>query len=337
MAKLKAEFLHQWYKSHRIPFRSRMIANITRINALGSAIPWFTNFFLTNRITSFLLMKSLGFAPQRQMPVLYKTTLKRWHKKNKKNKKSKEVTRKVYLLADEFTNFNDTQIGIKAIELLENLGYEVRIPNVFESGRTYISKGLLKTAKRLANRNIDILSEIVTNSTPLIGIEPSAILSFRDEYPDLAIAENKEKAVELSKCCLLFEEFFMREGEAGRISKNQFSDQKKQIKLHGHCQQKAVASTNPTKAMLSFPVNYSVTEIPSGCCGMAGAFGYEKEHYELSMRVGELVLFPDIRNTSDEVTITASGTSCRHQIKDGTGRIALHPIEVIWEALKVAK
>ena len=330
MAKLKAEFLYQWYKVHRVPIRSWMIANITRINATGSLLPWLTNFFLSNKATRFLLMKSLGFSTQRTMPLLYKTTLKRWHKKRNGDKKD---SKKVYLLADEFTNFNDTQIGIKAIELLEKLGYEVHIPNVFESGRTYISKGLLKTAKKIANKNIELLTNLVSEETPLIGIEPSAILSFRDEYPDLADNEKIETALKISTSCLLFEEFFVREVEAGRISPTQFTKNNRVLKLHGHCQQKAVASTSPTKTMLSFPENYSVTEIPSGCCGMAGSFGYEKEHFELSMKVGELVLFPAVRETPETVTIVAPGTSCRHQIADGTGRKALHPVEVMWEAI----
>jgi len=145
---------------------------------------------------------------------------------------------------------------------------------------------------------------------------------------------NKPKAIELAKHCLMFEEFFMREVEAGNIVHEQFTHDERSIKLHGHCQQKAVASTRETKAMLSFPTNYSVDEIPSGCCGMAGAFGYEREHYDLSMKVGELVLFPDVRKTPTGVKIAAPGTSCRHQIKDGTSKDAQHPVEIIWEAIK---
>lgn len=331
MAKLKAEFLYQWYRVHRVPIRSWMIANITRINAFGSIFPWLTNFFLSNRVTRYALMKSLGFATERTMPLLYKTTLTHWHRKRNIGNSN---PKKVFLLADEFTNFNDTHIGIKAIELLEKLGYEVHIPNIFESGRTYISKGLLKTAKRIANKNIEQLANLISDESPLIGIEPSAILSFRDEYPDLAESQNLDAALKISNSCLLFEEFFVREVDAGRISTSQFTESTRNFKLHGHCQQKAVASTVPTKAMLSFPTNYTVTEIPSGCCGMAGSFGYEKEHFELSMKVGELVLFPAVRQTPETVGIVAPGTSCRHQIKDGTGRKALHPVEVMWEALK---
>ena len=160
----------------------------------------------------------------------------------------------------------------------------VHIPEINQSARTYISKGLLNTAKRIANHNVKLLDKIITEQTPFIGIEPSAILSFRDEYPDLVDDELKPKANKISKHCLLFEEFFMREVNAGRITQDVFTVTKKEIKLHGHCQQKAVASTNETKAMLSFPKNYSVIEIPSGCCGMGGAFGYEKEIGRASCR-----------------------------------------------------
>ncbi len=332
MAKLKAEFLQHWYDANGIPLRSRLVAYITKINALGSIMPSITNFFLSNRLIAPILMKSLGFEPKRKMPLLSKTTLKNWYRKNRKD--SKNLTKRVILFPDEFTNYNDSHIGIKAIELLEALGYEVIIPDVSESGRTYISKGLIRTAKRIANQNIEILSKLVSDDCPLIGIEPSAILSFRDEYPDLSSNENLCYASYLSRNTLLFEEFFMMEVEKGNIKKDSFVASHRVMKLHGHCQQKAVASTKSTKEMLSFPEGHAITEIPSGCCGMAGSFGYEKQHYELSMKVGELILFPDVRNTSDDITIVASGTSCRHQIKDGTGRTSYHPIEIMWEAIK---
>ncbi|MDD4143773.1 MAG: FAD-binding oxidoreductase, partial [Prolixibacteraceae bacterium] len=201
------------------------------------------------------------------------------------------------------------------------------------SGRTFLSKGLVRTSKKIANKNVRNLKDLISNETPLIGIEPSAILAFRDEYPDLVDREIQEDATQLGKNALLFEEFISAEIENGNISAEQFTTQKKQILLHGHCQQKSVASTGPTIKMLSLPVNYSVTEIPSGCCGMAGSFGYEKEHHDLSMKIGEMVLFPAVREASEKTIISAPGTSCRHQIKDGTGRRALHPVEILYDAL----
>jgi Fe-S oxidoreductase len=207
------------------------------------------------------------------------------------------------------------------------------IPKHLESGRTFLSKGLLRKAKQIANFNVNHLSEIVSEETPLIGIEPSTILTFRDEYPELVDAPLQEKSRKLAKNALMLEEFIVSEMGKGNIRKEQFSTESKVIKLHGHCQQKAVASTLPTRKMLELPANYTVQEIKSGCCGMAGSFGYEKEHYELSMQIGELDLFPAVRKTTSEEIITAPGTSCRHHIEDGTGRKVLHPVEVLWDAV----
>jgi Fe-S oxidoreductase len=178
-----------------------------------------------------------------------------------------------------------------------------------------------------------MLSEMISEETPLIGIEPSAFLSFRDEYPELVDTELQPKAKELAANCLLFEEFIVQEMEKKKIRSEQFTNNSKTIKLHGHCQQKSIASTLPTRKMLELPTNYTVQEIKSGCCGMAGSFGYEKEHYRLSMQIGELDLFPAIRNSSSNEILTAPGTSCRHHIADGTGREAVHPIEVLWDAV----
>ena len=336
MAKMKAEFLQHWYDSHGIPLRARLIAYITRINSLGALAPAVFNFFITNRFFSGIFKKFTGFTPHRNIPELGKTTLRHWAKRNLPSLNAKISGDKplVYLFADEFTNYNDLEIGKAAILLLHRLGYKVEIPEHGESGRTYISKGLIRTAARIANKNISLLNTRISDDHPLLGIEPSAILSFRDEYPDLAEPELKSAARRLAGCALLIDEFLVREMENGRISKDSFTDKPAAISLHGHCQQKSVASTDATKKMLSFPANYKINEIPSGCCGMAGSFGYEKEHFELSMKVGELVLFPAVRKLPETTIVAASGTSCRHQIADGTERKAKHPVEVIYEALR---
>ncbi|MEI8114879.1 MAG: FAD-binding oxidoreductase, partial [Bacteroidia bacterium] len=226
-----------------------------------------------------------------------------------------------------------SHIGIKTILLLNKLGYEVEIPKHLESGRTYLSKGLLRKAKQIAAFNVSELSGIISEEMPLIGIEPSTILTFRDEYPELVDSDLQEKARNLAKNSLMLEEFFVLEMEKGHIKPEQFTNESKTIRLHGHCQQKAVASTLPTRKMLELPGNYTVQEIKSGCCGMAGSFGYEKEHFELSMQIGELDLFPAVRKSIPEEIIAAPGTSCRHHIEDGTGRKVLHPVEVLWDAV----
>lgn len=327
MAKFKAEFLQQYYDRRGFPIRSLLIAYLPRINRIGMLFRPVTN-LITGTV---LFKKAIGFAPDRKIPGLSKLTLRKWYRKPISPDKNK--IGKVYLFADEFTNFNESHIGIKAIMLLNKLGYEVVIPKHQESGRTYLSKGLLRKAKQIANVNVSQLSEIISDQTPLIGIEPSTILTFRDEYPELVDTHLQQKARILAKNALMLEEFMVREIENGHISSEQFTKEKKDIKLHGHCQQKAIASTLPTRKMLELPTNYSVTEIKSGCCGMAGSFGYEKEHYELSMQIGELDLFPAVRNANSDEIIAAPGTSCRNQIKDGTGRNVFHPVELLWNAV----
>jgi len=333
VAKLKAEFLQQYYDANGIPFRSKLIANFSRSAKLGSIFPAMYNFMMTAPGISNVIKISSGFAVKRSMPTMYKTTLKNWYKENKTKSKLKTPTHKVFLFCDEFTNYNDTEIGIKAILLLEKLGYEVVIPKHEESGRAWLSKGFLRQAKKIANKNITLLSPLINAETPLIGIEPSAILTFRDEYIDLADDDKFEAAKKLATNVFTIDEFIAAEIEKGNIIKEIFTKEERNIKLHGHCQQKALSSIAPSVKMLSLPENYTVDGIPSGCCGMAGSFGYEKEHYELSMKIGELVLFPAVRKQPENIIIAAPGTSCRHQVKDGTGRKALHPVEILWEAL----
>lgn len=337
MAKLKAEFLQHYYDANGTPLRAKMVGNIPSINKLGSHIPALTNLFLSNSFFSGLIKKYLGFSAKRSLPLLYKTTLVNWWNKNKvslrKSLSQSALKGKVFLFADEFTNYNDVETGIKAIQLLTKLGYEIEIPKHMESGRTFLSKGLVKKAKIIANKNVNLLAALVTAETPLIGIEPSAILTFRDEYLDLVEKPLLEKAKNIAVNSFMIDEFISNEISKGNISKESFTQESLIIKLHGHCHQKSLASTAPMFQMLSLPQNYKVEEIKSGCCGMAGAFGYEQEHYDVSMQVGELILFPEIRKTTNDIIISAPGTSCRQQIKDGTGRIAKHPVEILFDAL----
>jgi FAD/FMN-containing dehydrogenase/Fe-S oxidoreductase len=333
IAKLKAEFLQHYYDANGIPLRTRLIAYITSVNRIGSLAPGVFNLFIKNNFFSGIFKSFTGFASKRSIPSLYKVTLRRWAEKNPPD--ASDFKKQVYLFADEFTNFNDVEIGIKAIKLLNTLGYRMILTETEESGRTFLSKGLLRKAKQIAIKNVSSLKDLINGQHPLIGIEPSAILTFRDEYPDLVGDELKEEAKKLSKYCLLFDEFIMQEVANGNIDPSRFTGDIRKIKLHGHCHQKALAKVDDTRKMLSIPRNYKVEEIKSGCCGMAGSFGYEKEHYEVSMQVGELVLFPEIRKSTDDTIIAAPGTSCRHQIMDGTGRKAFHPIEVLFDALIV--
>jgi len=332
VAKLKAEFLQHYYDANGVPFRSKLIGNYSRLSGLGALVPSLYNFAVKNSFTGSLIKQIAGFNTKRSLPTLYKTTLKAWFKNHTPHANAGSKG-KVYLFCDEFTNYNDTEIGITTVNLLEKLGYAVTIPKHKDSGRAWLSKGLIRKGKEIAEQNIELLSPLITEETPLVGIEPSALLTFRDEYPDLASDALLDKANALAKNALLIDEFLAREIDKGNITKDQFTKEPRQIQLHGHCQQKSVAGLTATQKVLSFPENYTVQTIPSGCCGMAGSFGYEKEHFELSMKIGELVLFPTVRKQSEEVIIAAPGTSCRHQIKDGTSRKALHPVVVVWGAM----
>lgn len=335
MASMKAEFQYQYHKTHGVPLRSKAFAHINELNKLASTTPILANFTLSNKFTGALMKKALRVAAQRELPRIHSINLFNWYKRNYHQlPKPEKVIKSVYLFVDEFTNYNDTPIGIIAIQLLRRLGYEVKVVKHEESGRSAISKGLLEKARKHADANVRIFSDLVDGNSPLIGIEPSAILSFKDEYPRLVSPELVEKAKKLKFHTQLIDEFLGKEIANGNINEDAFTEESRLIKLHGHCHQKALSSLNWTQRLLSLPKNYNVQVIPSGCCGMAGSFGYEEEHYDLSMQIGEMVLFPAVREASENTLIAAPGTSCRHQIADGTGKKALHPVEILYQALK---
>lgn len=333
MTTLKAEWQHQYYQKHGVPARTKFFGSAVKINQFASKLPGLTNFFSSNPLTAGVAKKVLGIASERTLPPVAKQTVNNWFKKNQQKIKPQNAKGKVYFFSDEFTNFLDAEIGIKSIQLLSRLGYEVEIPDHTESGRAQLSKGLLPEVQKIVRKNLELLGSKINEKTPLIGVEPSAILGFRDEYIRLVEEKDREAAIELGKNALLLEEFLWREAEAGRITSADFSSKQKKILLHGHCHQKALSSANYSAWVLDLPKNYEVEIVPSGCCGMAGSFGYEAEHYEVSMKIGELVLFPAVRKTSKEVVIAAPGTSCRHQIHDGTQRHAQHPAEILYDAL----
>ena len=323
IATMKAEFLYQYQETNGYSFRSKLFANNVKYNKLGSIAPALTNAILNTPFAK----AAMGVALKRSVPKLAPKTLKKWYKKLP-NSAHKKI---VYLFCDEFTNFYDVEIGKDAFHLFERLGYNLQIINHEESGRSFISKGFLKEAKEVCNKNISIFKDLITEETPLIGVEPSAILTFRDEY--VRLADDKATAKKIAKNAFTFEEFLAKEVENKKIDTSIFTKKVKTLKIHGHCHQKALSGTHASFQILNIPENYKVTIINSGCCGMAGSFGYEKEHYDISMQVGEDTLFPKVRNTPKETQIVAAGTSCRHQIFDGTKRIAKHPITILKEAL----
>jgi FAD/FMN-containing dehydrogenase/Fe-S oxidoreductase len=331
VATLKAEFQYQYQKENGVSIRTKLFAYNNKLNAIGSSFSGFTNFIFSNQFTASIIKKMLGIADKRNLPLISSKSLYKEFQLLKKNPVNSKIIKTVYLFNDEFTNYLDTKIGVEAILLLQALNYEVRLVNNVESGRSFLSKGLLEQAKKVANTNIEIYKALVTKNTPLIGIEPSAILTFKDEY--LKLADDKASAKTIATNTFLIEEFISSEIAIGNIKASQFTSKEKTIKFHGHCHQKAQSNQIHSFNVLNLPKNYTVTIIPSGCCGMAGSFGYEKEHYNISMQIGEQTLFPAIKKADNSITISANGTSCRPQIKDGTQRIALHPVSVLFDAL----
>ncbi len=335
IAKLKSEFLQHYNDVHPPSLRTRLIASLPSIYNLFSVIPGIFNFFAANRFSSLIIKKVAGFASERSIPLLAPVTFRMWLKRNLPKLNPEAPSGEVCLFVDEFTNHNDFHAGIATARLLTGLGYRIIVTGNAASARTYISKGFLRKARKLIIKNIETFAPLVSAERPLVGIEPSAILGFRDEFPDLAGDGHREQALKLADETFTLEEFIVREFQAGRISRESFRTDAVEVLVHVHCQQKAITTSAPVIEALGIPAGYKVREIPSGCCGMAGAFGYEKEHFELAQKVGEMVLFPDVRTASAETIICAPGTSCRHHVKDGTGRIALHPAEVLFAALKV--
>lgn len=325
VATLKAEFEYQYQKENGSSLRTKLFAHNTRINKLGAKIPKIYNGVL--KITGAIAKVSLGIAAQRGLPVLDIFN----PKKHTVLESAKPFIKEVILYVDEFSQYLDGSIASDALLLLQGLGYKVHLCTGKESGRTFISKGFLKEAKQLANHNIEAFLSSEFKELPILGIEPSAILTFRDEY--LRLADDVEMAQNVAQRTFLIEEFLHQEITAGTITTASFKKEARELKIHAHCHQKALSSVAHTFCILNVPENYKPTIIPSGCCGMAGSFGYEKEHYAISMKIGEQTLFPAVRKAAMATIIVANGTSCRHQIKDGTSRVALHPVTVLKEAL----
>ncbi len=345
MARLKAEWQQHLHDATGVPWRSRLVAGSAAAMRRASVAPWLYNAVVSTPGISSVVKRAMGFAQGRSLPRLPGITLRRWWKQRGSQHEGARLGQKpgagrrsgpgrIHLFVDEFTDTLDAEIGIKAIELLERLGFDVVIPEHVDSGRAQLSKGLVREARDLAIRNVELLSQIVSADEPLVGIEPSAILSFRDEYPDLVPETLAERATTLSKYVLTVDELLARAAAEGRIGPDAFDDATRKILIHGHCHQKALSHMDATVAGLSLPRNHTVSLIPSGCCGMAGSFGYEREHFELSMKIGELVLFPAVRAAPPGTLIAAPGTSCRHQIADGTARRAFHPVEILHAALR---
>ncbi len=325
MATSKAEFLYQYQKTHGVSRSTKLFAQSSKYTTLAAKMPTLTNALYSNKITARIIKNIAEVAHQRSLPKLIL-----WKRTKKEIPKSPNG-KKVLLYIDEFSKYLDGSIAQDAIDLLIGLGYEVAVIDHLDSARALISKGFLDQAKVCATENIAYFKSKVSKKIPLLGIEPSAILGFRDEF--LRLVDDSDAATYVSKHVYLLEEFLASEFDKGAISQRLFTQAPAKIKIHVHCHQKALGNQKSTFDVLNFPTHYSPTLITSGCCGMAGSFGYEKEHYDVSMQIGALRLFPAVLKAEATTIIAANGTSCRHQIKDGTQRQALHPITILKNAL----
>jgi Fe-S oxidoreductase len=328
MAKLKYEFLAHYHARHGTPLRARLFGNIERLNRLGCAFAPLSNWVANSGPARWFFDRVLGLHKRRQLPPFASQTFDRWFA-SRNGRRPAPSQGPVVLFNDCYMTYNYPEIGKAAVKVLEAAGFEVILAEKKCCGRPMISKGLLQEAKNNAAENVDKLSGYVRKGIPIVGCEPSCILTFRDEYPDLL---DDPRAGDLAKGSFMIEEFLV--GLHGRGALNlPFTNGSKSFLLHGHCHQKALIGSGPSLQVLRMLPGAKVEEVDSGCCGMAGSFGYEKEHYELSIAIGNRRLFPAVKAKGPEWEIVAAGVSCRQQIPHGTGRRARHLVEVLAEAL----
>ncbi len=335
MATLKAEFLQGWHDRHGPTLRDRAFGAVTELARIPQAIPGgaaIANAVQGSAPGRALIASTLGVSSKRRLPSFGARSFH--HAFARMQAGPAEPIGTVALFVDEFTDCYEPELGVAAVELLHAGGWRVVAPRLAPSGRTWLSKGFVRRARACIEQNIATLSALPDDVEAIVGIEPSGVLTMLDEAVDLPREpELRAQAARLAKRVQLVDAFVADRVADGRWQA-EFTDRPATILLHGHCHQKAQVGVGGTVRALSLPPNYTVRTIPSGCCGMAGSFGYEAEHYDVSMQIGELVLFPAVREADAETIIAAPGTSCRHQIADGTGRVARHPVDILRGALR---
>jgi Fe-S oxidoreductase len=326
MARLKSEFLNAWHERHGLPLRSRLFGNLGTLSRAGSRIAPLVNtvggWGWTRRLSEVVL----GVARERALPSLARRRFSQWFAEQETAQSGDEVV----LFLDTYTETMAPEIGIAAVEVLAAAGCKVVLAEGQGCcGRPMISKGMLRQARNAAARNLDALGAYAEDGVPIVGLEPSCLLTLRDEYLEFFPSDNRARMI--AGQAVLIEEYMVRPGADGTkpIDRLTLDGPPRDITLHGHCYTKSLVGSAPMLEMLG-RISTSLEDIPSGCCGMAGSFGYEREHYNLSRQIGELALLPAVREAAASGrVIAAAGTSCRGQILDGTGRRALHPIEVV--------
>jgi Fe-S oxidoreductase len=325
MAKMKYEFLHHYYRAHGLPLRNRLFGRIARLNALGARLPRLSNFLSGLAPTRALLQAVAGIDRRRPLPAFARQTFTDWFAAHAAP--SAAPRGEVVLFHDTFVTYNAPAIGQAAVRVLERAGYRVVLVDRKCCGRPLISKGMLEEAREHARWNVARLAPYAERGVAIVGLEPSCLLTLKDETVDLVRTDAAHAVADQS---LLLEQFLLRERARGLDLP--FAGQGRGALLHGHCHQKALVGTAPTVAALRW-AGFEVTEVDSGCCGMAGSFGFEREHYDISVALGNRRLAPAVKAAGADTEIVAPGISCRQQIEHLTGRRARHPAELLADAL----
>ncbi|HEY8505746.1 MAG TPA: FAD-linked oxidase C-terminal domain-containing protein, partial [Gemmataceae bacterium] len=330
LAKLKAEYLHAHYEKRLRPLGHYFTANVHRLNRYGAAVAPLFNWANRSRPVRWLLEKAAGIDRRRSLPELHRNHLRRWFSRHEPPGHL-EYAPRVILLDDCFTTYNEPWIGRAAVRVLEAAGFRVELAGLVCCGRAMISKGFLKEARELAWTQVPALAKRVADGTPILGLEPSCLLALADEWPELVPGPEARRVAEAAH---LAEHWLADQAKAGRVNLPLSGSGKppRRCLFHGHCHQKALCGVGGTASALRRVPGLDVTVLDAGCCGMAGAFGYEKEHFDISVKIANLELVPALE-AAPEALVVATGTSCRHQIRDLTGRRALHPVEVLASAL----
>ena len=330
MARLKTEFLARYQAEHGVSWRARFFGHAAALNRLGSGpLAPLANAALRSAVGRRIMGRALGLAPQRALPPLARQSFVSWWSKHEQAASS-GANDEIALLIDPFTNYNYPEIGIAAVEFFEAVGVRVVAAPAVDDGRPFISKGLVAEARRAAGQATRALWPLVERGLPIVGLEPSSLLTLRDEV--LYLLPGDERVAAVARQALTFEEYVAGLA-AARDLRPYFTTADRRVLLHGHCHQKALVGTGPARRVLALPPGTVVEEVDSGCCGMAGSFGYEAEHYDISLQMAERRLLPAVRAAEPETIIAAAGVSCRQQIAQGSGRVALHPAQVLRNAL----
>ena len=328
MAKIKSEFLYGYNKKNGTPITSRFIGNIHSISAMTIPLAPIFNFVTGTAAFRFINEKLFGFDRRRKLPPLVTQTFESWFKKRATN--TTGTRGNIVLFHDTFMNFNHPESGIGATRILEALGFNVQLADRKCCGRPMISKGLLDKAASNARHNVDVLYKYVQAGAKIVGCESSCIMTLKDEYPDLLPGNKRAKSV--AEATVMLEELIEETLNDGN-QQIDWNDKVVESTLQVHCHEQALTGTQAALKVMNMPPNYSTKLLEAGCCGMAGSFGFEKKHYDVSMKMGEDRLFPALRASSPEVSIAVTGVSCRQQVEDGVGRSARFLSDILAEAI----